>query len=41
MEDRNRVLALAKIRDGLGDEVVDEITPELFELAKKKLQKRS
>ena len=34
MEERNQVLALAKIRDNLGDEVVDEITPELFDLAK-------
>ena len=40
MEDRNRVLALAKIRDGLGDEVVDEITPELFDMAKKKVAER-
>ena len=40
MEDRNRVLALAKIRDNLGDEVVDEITPELFDLAKKRVAEK-
>ena len=40
MEDRNRVLALAKIRDGLGDEVCDEITPELFDLAKKRVAEK-
>jgi len=40
MEERNRILALAKIRDDLGDEVVDEITPELFKLAKKKVAER-
>jgi len=40
MEDRNKVLALAKIRDGLGDEVVDEITPELFDLAKKRVAEK-
>ena len=40
MEDRNRVLALAKIRDDLGDEVVDEITPELFDLAKKRVAEK-
>ena len=33
-------MALAKIRDGLGDEVVDEITPELFDLAKKKVAEK-
>ena len=40
MEERNKVLALAKIRDGLGDEVVDEIAPEMFEMAKKKIAER-
>ena len=40
MEDRNRVLALAKIRDDLGDEVCDEITPELFDLAKKRVAEK-
>jgi hypothetical protein len=40
MEERNRILALGKIRDNLGDEVVDEITPELFELAKKKVAEK-
>ena len=40
MEDHNRVLALAKIRDNLGDEVVDEITPELFDLAKKRVAEK-
>jgi len=40
MEDRNRVLALAKIRDNLGDEVCDEITPELFDLAKKRVAEK-
>ena len=39
-EEANRVKALAKIRDKLGDEVVDEITPELFKLAKEKVNKR-
>ena len=38
LEQANQIKALGKIRDGLGDEVVDEITPELFELAKKKIQ---
>ena len=37
LEQANQIKALGKIRDGLGDEVVDEITPELFELAKKNL----
>lgn len=40
LEEHNRIKALAKIRDNLGDEVVDEITPELFELAKKNVQKK-
>lgn len=40
MEERNRILALGKIRDNLGDEVVDEITPELFELAKQKVAEK-
>ena len=40
MEERNKVLALAKIRDDLGDEVVDEITPELFDLAKKRVAEK-
>ena len=40
MEERNKVLALAKIRDDLGDEVVDEITPELFDLAKKRVTEK-
>ena len=40
MEDRNKVLALAKIRDDLGDEVCDEITPELFDLAKKRVAEK-
>ena len=40
MEERNQVLALAKIRDNLGDEVVDEITPELFDLAKKRIAEK-
>jgi len=39
-EEANRVKALAKIRDKLGDEVVDEITPELFKLAKQNVNKR-
>ena len=39
-EEANRVKALAKIRDKLGDEVVDEITPELFKLAKQNVSKR-
>jgi len=39
-EEANRVKALAKIRDKLGDEVVDEITPELFKLAKENVNKR-
>ena len=38
LEQANQIKALGKIRDGLGDEIVDEITPELFELAKKKIQ---
>jgi len=36
MEERNRVLALGKIRDNLSDEVLNEVTPELFELAKQR-----
>lgn len=40
LEELNRVRALGKIRDQLGDEVVDEITPELFELAKKNVAKK-
>ena len=40
MEEQNRVLALAKIRDDLGDEVCDEITPELFDMAKKKVAEK-
>ena len=40
LEELNRVRALGKIRDELGDEVVDEISPELFELAKKNVQKK-
>ncbi len=40
LEELNRVRALGKIRDSLGDEVVDEITPELFDLAKKNVQKK-
>ena len=40
MEDHNRVLALAKIRDDVGDEVYDEITPELFDMAKKRVAER-
>ena len=39
-EEANKIKALAKIRDGLGDDVVDEITPELFKLAKKRVQDR-
>ena len=40
MEDHNRVLALAKIRDDLDDEVCDEITPELFDMAKKRVAEK-
>lgn len=40
LEELNRVRALGKIRDKLGDEVVDEISPELFELAKKRVQEK-
>jgi hypothetical protein len=40
LEELNRIRALGKIRDSLGDEVVDEITPELFDLAKKNVQKK-
>ena len=40
MEDHNRVLALAKIRDDVGDEVYDEITPELFDMEKKRVAER-
>jgi len=40
LEELNRVRALGKIRDELGDEVVDEISPELFELAKKNVEKK-
>ena len=40
MEERNQVLALAKIRDNLGDEVYDEITPEVIDMAKKRVAER-
>jgi len=40
MEEHNRVLALAKIRDDLGDEVCDEIAPEMFKIAKERVAKR-
>ena len=39
-EEANRIKALAKIRDKLGDEIVDEISPELFKLAKENVNKR-
>ena len=37
LEQLNRIRALGKIREELGDDVVDELAPEMFELAKKKL----
>jgi len=40
LEELNRVRALTKIRDQLGDEFVDEISPELIKLAKERVQKR-
>ena len=40
MEERNQVLALAKIRENLGDEVYDEVTPEVIDLAKKRVAER-
>ena len=40
LEEHNRIKALAKIRDKLGDEVVDEITPELFDMAKKRVAEK-
>ena len=40
LEELNRVRALTKIRDELGDEFVDEISPELIKLAKDRVQKR-
>tara|TARA_R110000787_G_scaffold112512_1_gene221428 strand:+ start:2543 stop:3382 length:840 start_codon:yes stop_codon:yes gene_type:complete len=40
LEQLNQVRALGKIRDGLGDDVVDELSLEMFELAKKKLAKK-
>lgn len=39
-EEANKIKALAKIRDKLGDEIVDEISPELFKLAKENVNKR-
>ena len=40
MEERNQVLALAKIRENLGDEVYDEVTPEVIDLAKKRVAEK-
>ena len=40
LEEHNRIKALAKIRDKLGDDVVDEITPELFDMAKKRVAEK-
>ena len=40
LEELNRVRALGKIRDELGDEVMDEVKPELFELAKKRVAEK-
>lgn len=40
LEQLNKIRALGKIREDLGDDVVDELAPEMFELAKKKLAKK-
>ena len=40
MEERNQVLALAKIRGNLGDEVYDEVTPEVIDMAKKRVAEK-
>ena len=40
LEELNRVRALTKIRDELGDEFVDEISPELIKLAKDRVHSR-